>query len=149
MLSTDLVPVHNDIWRKLPFSSWRDFKPYREPSLWRRQKGHRGCDLNTDPEVFLYLPASSFEVVNLRCFPTRRLHFTGPTLWILIRACPEHWSGIEVLEAWASARLRFLHEEGSKNPRVFLDADTGGGGGGFHLFDQSPPLWWNWGTPQP
>lgn len=47
MLSTDLVPVHNDIWRKLPL-----FLKGVEPSLWRRQKGHGSCDLNTDSEVF-------------------------------------------------------------------------------------------------
>lgn len=90
MLSTDLVPVHNDIWRKLPFSSRRDFKPSREPLLWRRRKGHKGCDLNTDPEVFLYLPASSLELINLRCSPTHRLHFIGPALWIGIWACLEN-----------------------------------------------------------
>ena len=109
MLSTDLVPVHNDIWRKLPFSSRRDFKPSREPVLWRRRKGHTGHDLNTDPEVFLCLPASSLELINLRCSPTHRLHFIGPALWTGIWACLENWSGIKVLEAWTAVSSETLH----------------------------------------
>lgn len=95
MLSTDLVPVHNDIWRKLPL-----FLKGFEPSLWRRQKGHKGCDLNTDPEVFL-LSCIQFGVVDHGYFCTHCLHFTGPTLWIYIWARLEYWSAVKILEVWA------------------------------------------------
>lgn len=95
MLSTDLVPVHNDIWRKLPL-----FLKGFEPSLWRRQKGHKGCDLNTDPEVFL-LSCIQFWVVDLRYFCTHCLHFTGLTLCFYIWACLEYWSTVKILEVWA------------------------------------------------
>lgn len=54
MLSTDLVPVHNDIWRKLPFSSWRDFRPDHEPFT---EKVTKAVTFNIDPGMFLYLPA--------------------------------------------------------------------------------------------
>lgn len=54
MLSTDLVPVHNDIWRKLPFSSWKDFRPDYEPFT---EQVTKAMTLNTNPDVFLYLPA--------------------------------------------------------------------------------------------
>lgn len=54
MLSTDLVPVHNDIWRKLPFSSWRDFRLDYDPFT---EQVTKAMTLNTNPDVFLYLPA--------------------------------------------------------------------------------------------
>lgn len=127
MLSTDLVPVHNDIWRKLPFSSWRDFKPCREPFLLWRQR-HKGCDLNTDSEVFLYLPGA----LNLRCFPTHSLHFTGPNTWNSYMSLPgvlERYQSFGSMSSGAteavSTPMHFLHNEGSNNSRVFLQLTQG------------------------
>lgn len=71
-------------------------KPDHEPSPW--QKGRKGCDLNTDPEVLLYLPASALEWLTSAVF----LRFTGPTLYV--RACPDWYQRFGSMSEW-SARL--------------------------------------------
>lgn len=113
-------------------SSWRDFKPYHEPSLWRRQKGHKGCDLNTDPDVFPYLRASSLEWLTSGVFlPTPSVslvwhsEFTFEPAWTT-GAVSAFWK----YEQWSHwGPLLFLRKKGSNNPRVYPDIDTG-----FHLF---------------
>lgn len=144
MLSTDLVPVHNDIWRRLPFSSWRDFKPYHKPLLWRRQclKG-----LNTDPEVFLstFLPPVWHGKPQVFSYTQPPLHWSDH-FYLSLPGVLEQYQGFGSMSSVAievvSAPLHFLHKEGSNNPRVYLDTDTGisfiwpaprdktGGGGG-------------------
>ncbi len=89
MLSTDLVPVHNDIWRKLPFSSWRIMNPYFEEDM----KVTEDATLTLTQKCFL--PSSlQFKVANIRCFLTNCLHFLSPAPWILIWACLNNWSDI-------------------------------------------------------
>lgn len=127
MLSTDLVPVHNDIWRRLPFSSWRDFKPYHKPLLWRRQclKG-----LNTDPEVFLstFLPPVWHGKPQVFSYTQPPLHWSDH-FYLSLPGVLEQYQGFGSMSSVAievvSAPLHFLHKEGSNNPRVYLDTDTG------------------------
>lgn len=79
-------------------SSWRDFRPYREPLLEEDKKVTKALTLTLTRGVSL--PSClHLREVNLRCFHTNRLHFTAPALGILIRVCLEDWIGIKVLEA--------------------------------------------------
>lgn len=126
-MCTDLVPVHNDIWRKLGLSSWRVFKAKHGAILKRRQGGREGGDPGTDQEVFLNAPAPSLQRHTSGAF----LHTASVSLHRLYEfwmgVGPECCSGSRALEAGAvepltqwAARCDSRNNKGSNKPESLL-----------------------------
>lgn len=135
MLSTDLVPVHNDIWRKLPFSSWRAFKPYQENkkvtqtvTLTLTQK----CFSTFLPPVWggtsgVFLHAASIS-------PARHSEFRFEPAWST-GAVPKTWKHerAEPLKRWALRRISRTRKAQTIPEFIWTPSQ------GFHSFDQLPP----------
>lgn len=130
-MCTDLVPVHNDIWRKLGLSCWRVFKAKHGAILKRRQGGHEGCDPRTDQRCFsTLLPPAYGGTPQVLSYTLPPSHYTASMNfgWESARSAAvvaELWKQ-EQRSHWRSERPTAVlaTTKARANPRVCSDAGS-------------------------